>query len=198
MFRSHPFSKDRLDANRDYVSSTYANSRANYGLDKTTYQKAIAPLLKTQEAYTLYDQARQLEAKQQFDSAIETYHKAMQLAPDQGLLLSGLGMAYLRKNDLIPARRYLIKAVQMDDGYYLSQMGLGYIYLQNKEAEKASANLEASLKLMPTQQSAFLLAEAEESLGNIGKARELYLAVARSDPRSKLGQVAAARLQKLN
>lgn len=106
-------------------------------------------------------------------------------------------MAYLRKDDLIPARRYLIKAVQVDDGYFMSQMGLGYIYLKNEDAQKAAPHLESSLKLMPTLQSAFLLAEAEESLGNLGKARELYQAVAKSDPRSKLGQVAAARLQKL-
>ncbi|HEY5672511.1 MAG TPA: M48 family metalloprotease [Malonomonas sp.] len=197
MFRSHPFSKDRLDANRDYVQSTYAGTKSNYGLEKSSYRRAIAPLLKTQEAYALYDQARQLEAKQQLDTAIETYHKAMQLAPDQGLLLSGVGMAYLRKDDLIPARRYLIKAVQVDDGYFMSQMGLGYIYLKNEDAQKAAPHLESSLKLMPTLQSAFLLAEAEESLGNLGKARELYQAVAKSDPRSKLGQVAAARLQKL-
>ncbi len=197
LFRSHPFSKERLDANRNYVSTKYATGKSTYGLDKAAYQKAIAPLLRTRQAYELYDQARRLEAKKQLDSAIATYHKAMQSAPEQGLLLSGLGMAYLRKEDLIPAKRYLLKAVQVDAGYYQSQMGLGYIYLQNKNAEKAAHYLEASLQLMPTQQSVFLLAEAEESLGNRRKARELYQAVAKAAPGSKLGRVAAARLQKL-
>ena len=197
LFRSHPFSKDRLDANRDYVRSRYATGKTADGRDKASYQRAIAPLLKTEAAYGLYDQARQLEAKGQLDAAIETYHKAMQLAPDQGLLLSGLGMAYLRKEDLIPARRYLIKAVQVDDGYYQSRMGLGYIYLQNNEAQNAAPHLEASLKLMPSLQSAFLLAEAEQSLGHLEKSRELYQAVAKADPSGKLGQVAASRLQKL-
>jgi predicted Zn-dependent protease len=197
LFRSHPFSKERLDANRNYVGAKYATAKSTYGLDKAAYRKAIAPLLRTGQAYELYDQARRLEAKKQLDSAIATYHKAMQAAPEQGLLLSGLGMAYLRKEDLIPAKRYLIKAVQADADYYQSQMGLGYIYLQNKNAKKAAPHLETSLHLMPTQQSAFLLAEAEESLGNLRKARELYQAVAKAAPGSKLGRVAATRLQKL-
>ncbi len=197
LFRSHPFSKERLAANRAYVQSTYANTRANDGLDKNRYRQAVASLLETKDAYALYDQAQQLEANGQVDQAIEVYHKAMQLAPDQGLLLSGLGMAYLRKEDLIPARRYLNKAVAADDGYYLSQMGLGYTLLQSKQANEATGHLDASLKLMPTVQAAFLLAEAEESLGNLSKARELYEAVAKADPSGKLGQTAAARLRSL-
>ena len=195
LFRSHPFSKERLEANRLYVKTRYASNRSIDGLDKSSYQKAIASLLKTKEAYRLYDHARQLEAKQKIEPAIETYHQAILLAPDQGLLLSGLGMAYLRNEDLIPAKRYLLKAVRTDDGYYQSQMGLGYIYLQDKNAQKAAKHLDASLKLMPTLQAAFLLAEAEESLGNFDKARELYHAVAKADPSSKLGQVASTRLR---
>lgn len=196
LFRSHPFSKERLDANRNYVSAKYPNS-SGYGLDRNAYQQVIAPVLSTKEAYELYDQARELETKGQLDAAIETYHKAMQKAPTHGLLLNGLGMAYLRKEDLIPARRYLIKAVNSDAGYYQSRMGLGYVYLKDNKLADATAHLQESLKLMPTVQAAYLLGEAEEAQGNISKARELYQAVYQADTNGKLGQAAEAKLQRL-
>lgn len=197
LFRSHPFSKERLIANRNYVSRNYPNATGGYGLDHGSYQMAIAPLEETREAYTLFDEARGLEGKGQFDAAIETYHKAMQQAPDHALLLSGLGMAYLRKEDLVPARRYLQRAVNIDPGYYQSQMGLGYIDLKHKKPQQAAEHLEASLKLLPTVQSAFLLAEADEERGENARARDLYQAVAQADQNGKLGQAATARLQRM-
>ncbi len=196
LFRSHPFSVERLDANRNYVASHYPGNRGGYGLDGAAYRQAIEPALKTREAYTLYDQARELEAKGQLDVAIETYHKAMQQAPEHALLLNGLGMAYLRNEDYIPAKRYLLKAVNIDSGYYQSRMGLGYLYLREKHPAEAAPHLRASLELMPSVQAAYLLGEAEESLGNLSQARQLYQAVAKADS-GKLGQAATAKLQKL-
>lgn len=197
LFRSHPFSKERLEANRSYVASNYVATRSGYGLDRSSYQQSIDSLIKTKDAYTLFDQARKLEAKGQLDAAIETYHKAMQKAPDHGLLLSGLGMAYLRKEDLIPARRYLLKAVSVDADFYQSRMGLGYVYLKTNRPAEAAGHLQKSLKLMPTVEAAYLLGEAEEEQGHLAKARELYQAVAQADSSGKLGQAAAARLKRL-
>lgn len=197
LFRSHPFSKERLLANRAYVSRTYAGISTDYGLDHAVYHQAIDPLEQTRDAYALYDQARKLEEQGEQETAIETYHKAIQQAPEQALLQSSLGMAYLRREDLIPARRYLLKAVQLDSGYYQSQMGLGYIDLKHKQTQQAAEHLEASLKLLPTVQGAFLLAEADEAQGNIARAKELYQAVVQADQSGRLGKAAAARLQRL-
>ncbi|SHJ58980.1 Putative Zn-dependent protease, contains TPR repeats [Malonomonas rubra DSM 5091] len=197
LFRSHPFSIERLQANRNYVEARYPTSRASYGLDRNAYLTAIDPVLQTKEAYALYDEAKELEAKGQLDVAIETYHKAMQKAPEHGLLLNGLGMAYLRSEDLIPARRYLIKAVNVDPEYFQSRMGLGYVYLKNQDPAEASKHLKKSLELMPSVQSAYLLGEAEEAQGHIAQARELYQAVADADANGKLGQAATAKLKRL-
>ena len=196
LFRSHPFSRERLDANRAYIRSKYATIRSTYGLDRNRFRQHIAPLLKTEAAYALYDQARKLEGGGQFEAAIETYHKAMQQAPQHGLLLTALGMAYLRQEDLIPARRYLLKAVNVDPAFYRSRMGLGYIELQHKQPAKAAEQLKKSLKLMPTVQAAYLLGEAEEDQGRLAQARNLYQAVVRADT-GKLGRAAAARLKRL-
>lgn len=149
------------------------------------------------EAYALYQQARAAEASGDLDIAIEIYHKAMQQAPENGLLLTSLGMAYLRQEDRVPARRYLLKAVRFDPDYYKSKLGLGYVYLQNQQLQKAVTQLEGSLRLLPTVEGTFLLAEAEEGQENFPKARQLYQSVVQADKNGKLGKVAANRLMGL-
>jgi len=150
------------------------------------------------QAYVLYEQARAAESQGKLDIAIETYHKAMQEAPEHGLLLSSLGMAYLRREDMIPARRYLLKAVSFDPNYYKSRLGLGYIYLQNRQLQKAITQLEASLQLLPTLEGTFLLGEAEEAQENFTRARQLYQTVVEVDKNSQLGETAANRLRSLS
>lgn len=166
---------------------------------KIIYDRALQQLGEAHpEAYMLYEQARAAEAKGELDIAIETYHKAMQEAPENGLLLTGLGMAYLRNEDVVPARRYLRKAVNSDPDYYKSRLGLGYIYLQNRQLPKAITQLEASLQLLPTIQGTFLLGEAEEAQGNLPRARQLYRAVVQADKTGKLGKAATNRLRNLS
>ena len=198
LFRTHPFSRERLLANQEHINRSYADFYSRDGLDKNSYRQHVASLDSTREAYALYDQARKAEATGQFDSAIEIYHRAMQKAPDHGLLLTSLGMAYLRKEDMIPARRYLRKAVAIDPNYYKSRMGLGYIYLQNKQPREAANQLDVSLRLLPTIEGTFLLGEAEEAQGNLSRARQLYQAVAQADHNGRLGQAAVVHLRSLS
>lgn len=167
-------------------------------LGRILHDRALQRLGETHpEAYVLYKQARAIEVQGDIDIAIETYHKAMQKAPESGLLLTGLGMAYLRNEDIVPARRYLLKAVNYDPDYYKSRLGLGYIYLQNKQLQKAITQLEKSLDLLPTVQGAFLLAEAEEGTKNLQRARQLYQTVVYADKNGKLGKTAVDRLRSL-
>ena len=198
LFRTHPVSRDRLQANRQLIATEFPQYHSSYGLSGDSYRRYTASLQQTKAAYATFDQARQQEAQGQLEAAIESYHKAIQQAPDQGLLLSALGMAYLRKEDIIPARRYLLKAVNVQGDYFQSHLGLGYIYLRSKEFDAAATQLESSLDLLSTLQGTFLLAETEEGRHNPARARQLYQAVQQADSNGQLGQEAAARLRNLS
>lgn len=195
LFRTHPFSRDRMLANRQYADSHYPRQMqsSDYLLAPEPFLKATAKLRELEPGYALYDQARQQERKGDTNGAIATYLQAAAKAPDRPLILTGLGMAYLRAEDQLSARRYLEQAVKLDDGYFQSQLGLGYIYLQRKEPVKAQPHLQKSLDLLPTGQAAYLLAEVHEQQGEKTKALELYQAVAEADPGGQLGKAAAAR-----
>ncbi|MFO7766090.1 MAG: hypothetical protein R6V33_06640 [Pelovirga sp.] len=186
----------RLQTVRDYIATTYPNYRSATDINTTAYLQHMENLQQVAPAYTLYDQARQAEAAEEQTRALQLYHQAIQQAP-RSMLLTALGMAYLRGEDLIPARRYLRQAVTADAEYYRSRLGLGYIHLRRLEWAEAVAELEASLSLLPTFQGVFLLAEAEEGRSNSARARRLYQQLIEADSRSVLGQTAADRLRHL-
>jgi tetratricopeptide (TPR) repeat protein len=76
-------------------------------------------------------------------------------------------------------------------------MGFGYALLQKGNNLEAVRELEASMKLLPTLQGGYLLAEGYEKTGQPQKALEFYTAVAKADPDGKLGRSAAERVRAL-
>lgn len=199
LFRTHPFSRDRMLANQDYVRSQYAFTlqAGDFSFREDPFLKATAGLRAKKKAYELYDAAQQLEAQNNMTAAIETYLQALDAAPGEALIYTGLGLASLRMGDLAPARRYLQEAIRLNGNYYESRMGLGYVYLQRNENQAAVTELEKAMELMPSLQGAYLLAEAYEKTAQTAKALELYQAVAKADPQGKLGQAAAGRIKAL-
>jgi len=199
LFRSHPFSRERMVANRQYVEANYSKQMndPNGRLGAEPFLAATTRVRELQPGYELYDQARQQERKGDLQGAIATYLQAAAKAPDQPLILSGLGMAYLKAEDQLSARRHLARAVQLDPDYYQSQLGLGYLYLEQKNLPRAQEHLQKSLDLLPTGQGAYLLAETHEKQGDKAKALALYQAVAEADPNGQLGQAAAAKVTAL-
>lgn len=193
LFRTHPFSRDRMLANEEYARSRYPREMGTAPFNRDAFQQATLRLRQLQPGYELYDQARKQEAGGDLRGAIATYLNAAALSPDQPLILTGLGMAYLKAEDPTTARQHLARAVQLEPAYYQSRLGLGYIYLEQGRNEAAVEQLEQSLDLLPTAQGAFLLADGYSRQGKKQQAYELYQQVAEADPEGQLGKAAAAR-----
>lgn len=199
LFRTHPFSRERMEDNRSYILSHYPQdlNRPDFGFGVEAFQTATAGLRKTREGYVLYDKARGLEKKGEDAKAVAVYLQAAAAAPDEALIRAGLGTAYLKAGDLNSAHRQLTLAVHEDGNYYYSRLGLGYVYLQKGQTGRALKELEASMKLLPTLSGEYLLAEGYEKSGQRQKALTLYRTVARSDAEGTLGRAAARRVRAL-
>jgi predicted Zn-dependent protease len=199
LFRTHPFSKERMIDLQTYIAGKYpqAVQDPRYILNSPRFSSASAALRKTREGYELFDKGRQLEEQGRLSEAIAAYLQAATAAPDQSLILTELGMAYLQANDLNSGRQHLARAVQLDGGYFRSRLGLGYVHLEQGRAAEASREFEASMKLLSTLQGGYLLAQSYEKSGQKAKAVELYRDVAEADPQGRLGKAAAGRLQAL-
>lgn len=148
-------------------------------------------------AYALYRRAQALEQIGQLNEALEIYHRAMRAEPDQAFWLCRLGIAYLRRDDPVPAHRYLTRAERLDDQDYQTQLALGYLHLEDHRWDQAEQALERSFELLPTLQGGFLLAEVKRQQGDTPAAVELYRAVRESAPGSRLARVAGERLREL-
>lgn len=127
--------------------------------------------------------------------AISTYLQAAFVTPDEPRILSVLGMAYLRAGQPQSARLHLKKAAMLQPAYYRTQMGLGYLYLQLGDIDRANQALAESVSLLPVTENLFLLAEAREKNGDMKSAMLLYRMVVENDRYGKLGRTAAARLK---
>ena len=195
LFRTHPFSRERMRDNQYYIDSRYSWAMNNeaYVSGDGDFKRAMAPLMKTSEAYADYDKGREKERGRDMAGAIAMYEQAVRKAPAQGLLHNALGMAYLKNDNHAEAKKRLIKAVQLDGEYFESHFGLGYLYLKENNPVLAKEHLEKSMKLMPTLGGAFFLAESYEKISEFSKAQALYSQVASADSRGSLGRSAAAR-----
>ncbi|HIJ89574.1 MAG: M48 family metalloprotease [Desulfobulbaceae bacterium] len=199
LFRTHPFSRERMRDNQYYIDTKYswAINNAAYASGAGDFKRAMEPLMKNREAYGDYDKAREKERAKDMAGAIDLYEQAVRKAPGQALLHSALGMAYLKNNSHGEAKKSLAKAVQLDADYCESHFGLGFLYLKEDNPALAKEHLQKSMKLMPTLGGAFFLAESYEKTAELAKARGLYSQVAAADPGGNLGRSAAARYRAL-
>jgi|GEM_PF-1431123 len=156
--------------------------------------ESIRMLKELQPAYELLKEAQRLEKADNSSQAITQYLNAATMAPDEPQILGALGMAYLRAGELQTARLNLQKAVKLQPDYYMTRMGLGYLFLQQGKVRKANDQLADSVRLLPVTENLFLLAEAREKGGDAEGGMSLYRLIVETDPHSKLGRTAASRL----
>ncbi len=199
LFRTHPFSRDRMRENQAYIETRYPRTMnsPDYQLNTEAFRKATARLRASREGYERYDRGREFEGEKQLDAALVQYRKAIALVPDEYLFHTALGIALFKKGDLEGAQNALGRAVGLNSNFYQSHLALGLVALQKGQTQAAVTELDRSLTLLPNVQTAFYLAEAYEKSGNFQKAHALYGEVAAADPNGRLGRTAAARMRSL-
>jgi len=190
----HPLSASRLAAATRFSASLRPEPAVAY--DTTVFSAAHDALVTVRSGYEKFHQAREAEKSGDIDQALALYLQAAENASEESLLLTGLGMAYLRQDLLVPARQHLSRASHIDSNYYYSQMGLGYIALLQQDYGRALRHLQRSLKLLTTVRGGFLLAETYAALGENDQAIDYYRAVVTADD-DNLSRTARARLKAL-
>ena len=164
--------------------------------DLSELPESVKRLAGLQPGYELAASARKLEKDEAQAKAIALYLQAAAITADEPRILGALGLAYLRAGQLQPARLHLQKAVKLQPDYYRTQMGLGYLYLQQGKFTQANQTLAMSVRMLPMTENLFLLAEAREKSDDVEGAMLLYRLIVETDRSSKLGRASAGRLEK--
>lgn len=167
------------------------------GREDSSFQTVSARLKETSLGYDLFAQATRLEANGNRREALTTYLQAAAQAPDEPAILTGLGLAYLRADDLQSARTHLDRAVRLQPEYHRSLMGLGYALLFLDQPGKAMSNLQKSAELYPTTENLYLLAESYRRSNQPDKARKHYQIVVDHDRYGQFGRSASAALKEM-
>jgi predicted Zn-dependent protease len=159
--------------------------------------EAVTRLRQLREAYRLLARATTAERQGAVKQALSLAAQTVALAPDEAQPQSVLGQLALRSGLEQQARAALAAAIKLQPDYYRTRMGFGYLDLKEGRIRRAQKNLAESVRLLPLTENLFLLAEAYEKGSDATTAAALYRRVADSDRNSKLGRLAAKRLQRM-
>jgi superkiller protein 3 len=131
----------------------------------------------------LMDEAQNFIDHQQYSSAIDIYEKALQLEPNDKILLYNLGWTYNMTGDPIKAKDYYQKAITEDSTYSDAYNGLANIYNDQKDLDNAILNYELAIKNNPKHKYAlYNLGLAFEAKGDPQKAIDCYKKRIAADP----------------
>ncbi len=173
LFRTHPFSRERLSNIRRYIRERYPKIRgsAGYSVYKERYQRKTERLRRVQKAYDVYDKGVTLLKKKRNRDALEKFQRAIDMEPGQAPFYSMAGVVFLLDDNLNSAIRYFNKSVTRDPEYVDARIYLGIALTKEGDCSRAVTHLEKSMEIMPTKVAAKYLGRCYRKLGEIEKAR---------------------------
>ena len=159
------------------------------------------------EAYYHFSKARLLDDQGQASEAIDEYKKALELDPNNSLIISEMAQSYLRNNRLREATDTATKAIAIDPDNIEAHKLLTTIYLQAigranahqppsaETINGAIHEFEEIIRIDPTERQSFLmLGRLYQIKGDRDKAKEIYQKFLGVEPGSEEGATALAKL----
>lgn len=96
-----------------------------------------------------FKRANEMLSSGDFNSAIDSYKKAIDKKSDYAEAYMGLGVAYKQIGDYSNAEKATLTALELKPTYYTAYYNLGLIYELMGENEKAIKSYETFLKYVP-------------------------------------------------
>jgi len=160
LFSSHPPSRERVEANREYARLLPAKGI----LGRERYQSAISGLVRTRDAYKAYDEGRTALQTGELRDAENLAGKALAIEPRESRFYALLGdIAYKEERYPIALDQYN-EAVTRDSSFFYFYIQRGLTRLKLRDRSGAEQDLNRSLELLPT-------AVAHNALGDISRNR---------------------------
>lgn len=174
LFRTHPFSKERLDNARARIAQRYPDTvkNPNYTFNETIFRQKTARLREVQKAYTVADEGDKLFREKRYDEALSKYREAARMEPAQAPFSASIGKVHLVRQEYAPAEAALRRAVDLDGESFEPRFLLGALKYRQREFRAAIPELERSMDLYPTKQAAGMLSKAYEAVGDAANAKK--------------------------
>ncbi|MDX1491860.1 MAG: M48 family metalloprotease [Pseudohongiellaceae bacterium] len=150
LFSSHPPSQERVQNNRALVAQLRAEGISAGELGTQRYQQALAFLRENAEAYEAFDEAQELIAQDKLEEANRRIDQAISMLPNEARFhgLKGDIMMYQRRYSA--AVEFYDNAIARDSEYFDYYLGRGVAFARQGNTNRANADLQASVNLLPT------------------------------------------------
>ncbi len=174
LFRTHPFSKERMDNSRAHIARRYPNTvkNPNYTFNESIFLKKTVRLRKVQKAYDLADEGDRLLKEERYSEALAKYRAAAAREPGQAPFPSSIGRVHLIRKEYPAAESSLRRAIRLDDEFFEPHLLLGALHYLKKEYRAAIPELSRSMDLLPTRQGAAMLSKSYEAIGDKENAKK--------------------------
>lgn len=172
LFRTHPFSVERMETNRRVVNSM--PRRPEWTLGEENFRQHTAKLKQAQEAYKVFDEGQKLAATKKDSEALAKFDEAIRHAPDRPPFYRERGALHLKNERYDNAEKDLQKALSLDPGFFKTHYYLGLLNEKQDKKSEAEAEFEQSMKLLPTREAAYHLGKLFEEAGNQREAFRYY------------------------
>ena len=192
LFASHPPSAERLQNNIKTAQSLPAEGEtgsARY-LEKIAYQIRVKP------AYDAYDEANKALSEDNTRDAQKKISQALAVVPEESLFLALQGDIHAMNDKTQPAMSSYSQAIAANDGLFYGYLRRGQLEYKRSESNKARADLEKSLSLLPTSEAHYLLGLLDKNSRQMDKAIQHFQVAAQSQSAS--GQNARRELIQLD
>ncbi len=174
LFRTHPFSRERLDNARALIAQRYPDTvrNPNYTFNETAFQQATARIREVQKAYDISDEGDKLRKEKRYPEALAKYEQAIAREPGQASFHSSAGRVHLIRKDYPAAERSLRSALRMDEESFEPHFLMGVLRYQEKDYRGAIPELSRSMDLLPTKEGAAYLSKSYEAIGDRQNAKK--------------------------
>jgi predicted Zn-dependent protease len=191
LFASHPPSQERLEANRKRAAKLPPGGE----LGVEAYAAAMAKTIKAKPAYDAYDAGRKALKNKNADVALAKADEAIRLLPDEGHFYALRGDAFLVNKQLPAATQAYSDAIARNDRFFYYYLQRGLIAENRQQDGRARADLETSIKLLPTGAAYYALGQIASRARDLDAARQYYGKAAGAE--GEIGQAAGLELMRL-
>lgn len=192
LFASHPPSQERVENNRKLLATLPKGGVS--GVER--YRARTAHLMKTKPAYDAFDKGRARLAEGNIDSARRLAGQAIAQEPKEALFYGLMGDIEQQQGRLTAATRQYDRATRLNPGFFYFYLQRGLVNERLNRASQAQADLERSVKLLPTANAYNALGNLARKAGRLDDAKAYYAKVAGSQ--GELGKQAYGALVDLD
>ena len=192
LFRSHPPSQERVEANREIAGELGRTGRV--GADR--YQQKLAGLRRDQDAYTAYDKARKAMQDEEREKALALVESAIDQVPNEAAFFSLRGDIQREMDNTDQAMSNYNRAVELYPDMFRYRLNRGLLHRELENWDSAEKDLKASLESVQTSIAFLGLGDAVAAQGRNSEARQYYQQAAKDQ--GKIGELARQRLEAMS